>query len=68
MVCTRGDYYAAGLFAIFFDEKFRNNSPPLLFMAENVLRYMGLGMGKVYGTICGYYTQVKINTEDTGFR
>ena len=24
------------------------------------LRYMGLGMGKVYGTICGYYTQVQI--------
>ena len=24
-------------------------------------RFMGLGMGKVYGTICGYYTQVKKN-------
>ena len=23
---------------------------------------MGLGMGKVYGTICGYYTQVNYNT------
>ena len=29
----------------------------------NFPRYMGLGMGKVYGTICGYYTQVKIYTQ-----
>ena len=30
------------------------------FAIGNFLRYMGLGMGKVYGTICGYYTQVQI--------
>ena len=33
----------------------------IIFMPEYVLRYMGLGMGKVYGTICGYYIQVKMN-------